>query len=80
MILQRFRQQDNNIVNFCVVNQHEDVLGRSSGGMNYVLFKGPNDDGIPFIRSTLAGESLTFFGEYCKKYCQVFDLCFIDNF
>ena len=50
MILQRFRQQDNNIVNFCVVNQHEDVLGRSSGGMNYVLFKEPNDDDIPFIR------------------------------
>ena len=27
MILQQFRQQDNNIVKFCVVNQHEDVLG-----------------------------------------------------
>jgi hypothetical protein len=50
-----------------------------SGRMNYVLFKGPNDDDIPFIRSTLAGEPLTFFGEYRKNYCQVFDLCFIVN-
>jgi hypothetical protein len=28
MILQRFMQQDNNIVKICVVNQDEEVLGR----------------------------------------------------